>query len=280
SGSLSEHIEAKVAAEENEIIDFSALDKLDQVSGEKTANRTHLVGDGNYYALLIGINNYLFMEKLKTPIHDVQVLAQTLKRYYGFTTRLLQDPTRAEILTAFNNYRNILKPQDNFLIYYAGHGWLDTAADEGYWFPVDATQKNEINWISNSSITSTIRAMKAKHIMVVADSCYSGKLTRGLDISRNTPDYYSQMVHKKARVVLSSGGVEPVADRGGRGGHSVFSSAFLKALLENKGIMEGTELFNKIRRSVVLNTDQTPEYADIRKAGHEGGDFLFIRRKN
>ena len=280
SSALSDHMEVKVAVEEEKIIDFSALDKLDQASGEKTAAGTSLVAAGNYHALLIGINNYQKIEKLKTPIHDIQVLDQILRKDYGFKTRLLQDPTRAEILTALNNFRNTLKQQDNILIYYAGHGWLDIAGDEGYWFPVDATPKNEINWISNTSITSTIRAMKAKHIMVVADSCYSGKLTRGLHITLNTPDYYSQMARKKARVVLSSGGMEPVADRGGKGGHSVFASAFLKALKENRGIMDGTELFNKIRRPVVLNTDQTPEYADIRKAGHEGGDFLFIRRKN
>jgi hypothetical protein len=27
----------------------------------------------------------------------------------------------------------------------------------------------------------------------------------------------------------------------------------------------------------MLAADQAPELADIRKAGHEGGDFLFIR---
>jgi hypothetical protein len=29
----------------------------------------------------------------------------------------------------------------------------------------------------------------------------------------------------------------------------------------------------------MLNSDQTPEYSDIRKAGHDGGDFLFVRIK-
>jgi hypothetical protein len=27
----------------------------------------------------------------------------------------------------------------------------------------------------------------------------------------------------------------------------------------------------------MLASDQTPEYANIRKAGHDGGDFLFVR---
>jgi len=37
-------------------------------------------------------------------------------------------------------------------------------------------------------------------------------------------------------------------------------------------------MFERVRQTVVLNADQTPEYSDIRKAGHEGGDFLFVRK--
>jgi hypothetical protein len=25
--------------------------------------------------------------------------------------------------------------------------------------------------------------------------------------------------------------------------------------------------------------DQTPQYSDIRRAGHDGGDFLFVRKR-
>jgi hypothetical protein len=77
--------------------------------------------------------------------------------------------------------------------------------------------------------------------------------------------------------VLSSGGVEPVLDGGG-GGHSVFTKAFLSVLRENQDVLEGSALFSLVRRKVVLNAHQTPEYADIRFAGHDGGDFLFIRK--
>jgi len=27
----------------------------------------------------------------------------------------------------------------------------------------------------------------------------------------------------------------------------------------------------------MLSSDQTPRYGDIRQAGHEGGDFIFVR---
>ena len=41
--------------------------------------------------------------------------------------------------------------------------------------------------------------------------------------------------------------------------------------------LEGHALFDRIKRPVVLNADQTPQYSDIRLAGHEGGEFIFVR---
>jgi len=82
---------------------------------------------------------------------------------------------------------------------------------------------------------------------------------------------------KRTRVVMSSGGLEPVADAG-IGEHSVFAAALITALKENKGIIDGTQLFERVRNPVMSNADQTPEYADIHRAGHDGGDFIFVRR--
>jgi len=78
--------------------------------------------------------------------------------------------------------------------------------------------------------------------------------------------------------VMSSGGLEPVADSSGSG-HSPFAAALIAALRANPGVLEATSLFAELRRPVALNSDQVPQFADIRMAGHEGGDFLFVRRK-
>jgi ankyrin repeat protein len=243
----------------------------------KTAPRPYPDIDfGRYSALIIGNNNYQYLPPLKTAQNDAKKVAETLKDKYGFKVKLLLDANRSDILLALNNLRWNLTNHDNLLIYYAGHGWLDEEADEGYWLPVNAQKDNTLAWISNSSITASLRALKAKHVLIVADSCYSGKLARGVHIVNKTSGYLSRLSRKRARSVISSGGLEPVIDSGGRGEHSVFASALLDTLKENKGILDGAQLFNKLRRPVMLNSDQTPEYSDIRKAGHEGGEFLFV----
>lgn len=234
---------------------------------------------GRYHALIIGNNDYKYLPKLKTAKNDSQIVANILQNDYGFNVTLLHNATRSDILLSLSKLRESLSNQDNLLIYYAGHGWLDKEGDEGYWLPVDATNDNEINWISNTSITTQLKAMEAKHVLIVSDSCYSGKLGRSVLIQRRTPDYYSRLANKRARIVIASGGLEPIIDSGGKGNHSVFASAFIEALQENQSFIDTSDLFNKIRRPVMLNADQTPEYADIRKAGHDGGEFVFIRKR-
>lgn len=231
---------------------------------------------GRYHALVIGIDDYPGFANLGTAVNDARAVSELLRRQYGFEVTLLTNPGRADIIASLGRLRNTLTPRDNLLIYYAGHGWLDTRADEGYWLPADAQPDNEANWLSNATLTAAIRATLAKHVLIVADSCYAGKLTRAIHITRKRQGYLQRLSEQKARIALSSGGLEPVEDAG-RDGHSVFAAAFIEALERNKAVLEGTQLFAQVRHAVMLSADQTPEYGDIRKAGHEGGDFLFIK---
>ena len=252
-------------------------DESDATTAAVTANLLDMKDLGRYHALVIGVQDYQNLPKLKTARKDADDIALILQEHYGFKVKKLLNATRRGIILALKMYRNTLEFNDNLLIYYAGHGWLDKEADAGYWLPAEAESDNDVDWVSLSTLTSAVRAIEAKHVMVVADSCFSGKLTRGIHITRKTPSYFSRIAKKRARVVLTSGGLEPVLDSGGRDGHSVFADAFLQALRENEGIMDGATLFTKIRRPVMIKADQTPEYSDIRRAGHEGGDFIFQR---
>jgi len=83
------------------------------------------------------------------------------------------------------------------------------------------------------------------------------------------------MARKHARTALVSGGLEA----GAPSGHSVSAGAFLWALREDRDVMDGQAFFDAIKRPVVLNADQTPQYSDIRRAGHDVGDFKFVRKR-
>ncbi len=109
---------------------------------------------------------------------DAAAVAEILRLKYGFEVRLLINATRGEILSSVNALRAELTDKDRLLIYYAGHGDLDRETDTGYWLPKDAKPGDDTNWIANESLTRHFRAMAAQHVMVIADSCYSGSLTR------------------------------------------------------------------------------------------------------
>ena len=246
---------------------------------ERLSRRAEIEGIefGRYHALVMGSNRYTYLPALRTAETDARAVARTLEDRYGFDVTLLINGTREAMIGALDGYRRRLTDRDNLLVYYAGHGYFDEEAQRGYWLPVNARPDSTAQWVSNATITDQLKTIRAKHIMVVADSCYSGALTRGIKIGIRTQSYFATMARKRARTVLTSGGLEPVADGGG-GKHSVFAKAFLAALQGNTEVMDGTQLFQKLRRPVMVNAPQTPQYSDIRFAGHDGGDFLFVSR--
>jgi len=130
------------------------------------------------YALIIGSNNYTFIPRLKSAISDATAIADVLRDNYGFDTQVLLDANRYQLLHALNKLRQTLTSDDNLLIYYAGHGTVDPDSDRGYWLPVDAEADSTANWIPAYQITDFLKTIPAKQIMLVADSCYSGMLTR------------------------------------------------------------------------------------------------------
>lgn len=243
--------------------------------------------NGDYYALVIGNQRYTQLPPLATPEADVTDLASILRKNYGFKVTLLLNATRYQILTEMNNLRAKLTEKDNLLIYYAGHGDLDRVNGLANWLPIDAEPSSNANWISSSSLTELLNAMAAKHILVVADSCYSGALTRSSisQLETGLTDearlaWLKQIASGRSRTALTSGGLAPVMDGGG-GKYSIFASVFIDILSQNQDVLEGMRLYREISARVVniasrQKFEQTPEYGAIRFAGGDAGDFLFV----
>src|SRR5439155_19800530 len=77
---------------------------------------------GNYYALIIGNQQYLYVSKLEARESDARSIAEVLSRKYGFKTKVLLNATSQAIVQALNDFRRNMTDKDNLLIYYAGHG--------------------------------------------------------------------------------------------------------------------------------------------------------------
>jgi len=244
------------------------------------------LSSGNYYALIIGINIYQNLPRLKTAVNDARAVGKVLKNQYGFqvTTLLDREATRSNIVSQLNRLINGLNENEHLLIYYAGHGYFDNQAEEAYWQPHDADTSEDTDWIISDRITSIINRSIAKNILIVADSCYSGTLTRqGRGLARipisNRQRYLEKMLNTRSRLLIASGGNEPVSDAGG-GEHSIFAKYFLQGLQTmNESAFTAEELFGEyIEGPVQGGSSQTPNFQAIRKSGHEGGDFVFQKK--
>lgn len=246
---------------------------------------------GSYYALLIGNQNYQALEDLATPLSDLRRAERLLKEKYGFTVFTIADGDNVEVMRAINDLYEIVGPEDNLLIFYAGHGnRLTTGGTEiGYWLPSNAERPpRNTYWVANEFVTGHLSRIKAKRVLVVADSCYAGLLSREpsfLLLGDDGPSYDDMeflrfKLDKRARLLLSSGGDRPVLDEGG-GEHSVFAKAFFDELERNDGLLPSPELFLRVRDRVEssaaeLAFEQAPEFKTIKAAGHEVGDFFFV----
>ena len=187
--------------------------------------------------------------------------------------------TEEDIVAAIETLQRTLTASDNLLIYYAGHGVLDPDTNLGYWLPIDATVDSPANWISNKFVAKLIRGIPAKHVIVVADACYSGSFARGELLSGSGITDVDQLVWLRSRTAFSSGDLEEVLDAGG-GNNSLFAHHFLAALNGNTGTVNGIQLAGEVRALVRKEASQTPQYGAVPSAGHdEGADFLFIKRK-
>ena len=215
---------------------------------------------------------------------------QTLKQLLdnGLITQQEYDAKKADIQQMLFELRRRLVSEDQLLVYYAGHGENDP--DLGaYWVPVDGQSGADYTWIAADEITRELKRMNPQSILVIADSCYAGGLSRGAAGAKPSSEARNRFLNKaaglKSRQLIASGGEEPVEDAGGAG-HSVFARAMIDALTSIKEpAFTASELLEvKLKPAVIsavnsVGEGQTPGFYRIVKAGDEpGSEFVFVRR--
>lgn len=240
----------------------------------------HLAGQdaavGIQYAILIAINKYKHWNALRHPVEDAQEIKEILSRRY-YVDRFIElydgEATKAGIIKLFSQLINTTRSEDGVFIFYAGHGHLDQMSDTGFWIPADGglDRFEQDNWLPNSQIRGFISKMKARHIVLMSDSCFSGDIlnpTRAIT-PEITNEYFRNAYSRISRQVLTSGASEAVPDA------SAFARGLKQALEGNTAAhLDPLMLYNQIRLSM---TDSTPLLGDLKDCGHqEGASFLFF----
>jgi tetratricopeptide (TPR) repeat protein len=238
----------------------------------------------DYHALIVGVSDY---EKWPRPHaeSDAKEIASKLEGL-GFNVRLALNPTYREMRDLLNDLVYEIGSQEEraVLFYYAGHGETETLADKsrmGYIVPRDAPLlKQDPKGFSNHAISmrdieSICLRIKAKHVLMMFDSCFSGAL---FTLVRAVPADITEKTTLPVRQFITAGKEdEEVPDR------SMFKRLFMIGLegdadLTNDGYITGSELGMYLSDKVINYTrgSQHPQYGKINNPDLDRGDFVFV----
>lgn len=235
--------------------------------------------ESTYYGLIIGIDQYRDKEipDLSNPISDAQMLYETLVNNYQFeeeNVKFLKNASRADIIRSLDELGGVVGPQDNLLIFYAGHGWWDKSSENGYWLPADSHRNEKTNWFRNSTLVDYLKEIHSKHTLLITDACFGGSIFQARSAFGSREKAYEKLYELKSRKAMTSGQLTEVPDQ------SKFTEYLISELKKNKGTyLSSEELFSNFKIIVANNTDALPRFGEIRNVGDMGGDFIFLKRQ-
>lgn len=235
---------------------------------------------GKNHLFAIGIDTYQFFTPLRNARKDIEDLAQVLVDQYAFEKEDIQlicdqEATKDNIVDKLDGLRRKVEPGDKLLIYYSGHGYTDT--DRGFWIPVDAEPSRVSSYLANAEVRDIIQSIKARHILLISDSCFSASLLVR-DISSEMEGAFKDWDKNPSRWAFISG--KGVVSDGVEGENSPFAAGIIKNLRENEDdAINILKLADRVTHEIRFNYEQQAEVSPLFQAGHAGGQFVFVKRQ-
>ena len=246
------------------------------------------IAQGEDFALLIGISNYLHWSDLSNPLLEVEAIGNELREAYDFTVQTLQNPTKKNILMTLRQryVSHRFHPDDQLLILFSGHGVFDHLSKTGYLVAKDSLIESEDptfeTYLAYPLLLNLIANIPCNHILLIADACYAGTLDEQIALAKGKEIYSDVLPNEfinrkkkfKTRLYLTSGGKERVDD-GIPGGFSPFARRLLEGLRSyggHDGILTFEELFSVYMDKISPNQPLFGQFRD----NEPGSSFLFI----
>lgn len=257
------------------------------------------------WALVIGINDYddsTFQfegvtgrfPKLNYCVADAEAWKDLLAPHYSHVKLLLdQDAMYGKIKEAFTEWLSQAPPDALVVIYYSGHGYhqrdRDGDEEDGQdeaWVPVNFAKEGRL--VIDDELASWIRALPARRVVLISDSCHSGTLERGLrtfqllggakaSLVPLTDGIVEDFSRSSARdigklVALQAARADEYSYEDSRLGHGLFTYFLLRAFEgegdeDGDGLVTVQEAFDYAREQVVARKpSQHPQiYDEVRE---------------
>jgi hypothetical protein len=242
----------------------------------------------DYHALVVGCADYRAgWPRLPHPVDDAREVAATLKQL-DWEVELLENPGWDQLDRALNRLITVAgrSREKAVLFWFSGHGHTLEEADGtklGYIVPVDAPRpvQDEIGFMRRAidmrQIETVAMRIRAKHVLMVFDSCFSGAL---FSMVRAAPSpFIEEKIAAPVREFITAGREnEAVPDR------SVFKICFIQGIrdgyadLNKDGYVTGVELGAYLQEQVInySRKAQHPQFGKINNPKLDKGDFVFV----
>lgn len=246
------------------------------------------------YAIVVGIDQYhnKTIDSLQNAVNDARSVSKLLTKMDFELVELYDNrATKKQIIQSFSMITKNIKRNDSFVFYFAGHGQgftLENGERVGYIIPYDADvsliHKDIIEFDTEAIPLNTIKKysknIKAKHIALLFDSCFSGlAMKRSLpSLKKVDIEYYNDLLSRRVINILTAGDDQPVSDGSG---HSPFTRAILNGLgkkgldiNDRDGLATFSQLAVYVKEKVGKATGrrQRPQFDNL---SMEDGDFIF-----
>ena len=241
---------------------------------------------GHYWAIIIGISNYKHagqggLTNLIFADDDAKAFARVLRNsgWNESHMKLLvnEDATQRNIMIALESWLTKAGPDDQIVIFWAGHGFHDPEDPEKVYFACyDTDISIPATGYRMDRVRSTLEERKARNIILIADTCHAGKLItrgeRGLSIMPRIDKLHREKKIPKGWIFMVAADTDRRAVEHSSWTNGAFTQCLLKALsgeadgYESMGPKDGIITMGEIR--AYLNSampDETQKVLGVAK---------------
>jgi len=254
----------------------------------------------NVWAVVIGVNGYPNIRRLKYAVNDAMAFSNHLVEYNqvpkeNVVLLLDEEANLTRLRSALGVYlKNKASKDDMVIIYFAGHGATEREATspdgdglEKYLLPYDVDPKElYATAMPMEEISRLFSRIRSDRLVFIVDTCYSGasggRTISVSDIRAGISDgFLDRITGGKGKIILTASGANEVSAESDELQHGIFTHFLIKGLQgqadsDGDGLITVDEVYTYVSKQVPQATNQ--EQHPVKKGIVEGPLVLSIVR--